>query len=113
VVQQLRSVGPASVPGLLYDLGEYPGAIVDPQSDSRIIGHAFELPASESLIAALDRYEGFDPANRSGSLFIREKREALMSDGQLLSCWIYVYQRNISAALLIPDGDYSRHRPIH
>jgi gamma-glutamylcyclotransferase (GGCT)/AIG2-like uncharacterized protein YtfP len=113
VVQELRSVGPASVPGLLYDLGEYPGAVVDQKCESSIMGHVFELPAHESLLTTLDRYEGFDPADRAGSLFVRERYEVVTSDGQSPSCWIYIYNRDPDNTQVVPHGDYARHRPIH
>ena len=43
-VRRLRPVGQASVRGRLYDLGEYPGAVLSEKSRSVIRGEVFELP---------------------------------------------------------------------
>jgi gamma-glutamylcyclotransferase (GGCT)/AIG2-like uncharacterized protein YtfP len=67
-----RFLGEATVPGRLYDLGSYPGAR---PGLGIIVGEIFEI--DESLIAALDEYEG--------SEFSRQ----IVSSSS--DCWIYWY----------------------
>jgi gamma-glutamylcyclotransferase (GGCT)/AIG2-like uncharacterized protein YtfP len=110
-LQQMRPVGSASVAGWLYDLGEYPGAILDPRSESNVLGQVFELPAEPGLLTALDAYEGFDSTHPASNLFVRDRCDATMPDGQTISCWVYVYNRDPGDAPLIAGGDYSQHRP--
>ena len=67
----LTPVGRGTIRGRLYDLGSYPGAVLDAAAD-RIVGQVCRLPdeAAEAL-AALDRYEDYDPARPESSLYVR------------------------------------------
>ena len=108
IAQRLRPVGRAFVRGRLYDLGEYPGAILDPSSDTMIVGKVFELPDDRGMPAKLDWYEGFDPSEPDGSLFVRMKSSVTLDEGGELQCWIYVYNREPGEAPLMADGKYSQ-----
>jgi gamma-glutamylcyclotransferase (GGCT)/AIG2-like uncharacterized protein YtfP len=99
-VRRLRRVGPGHVQGRLYDLGDYPGAILDRSSHSRIPGQVFELPDDETVLASLDEYEEFRPEDPRHSLFLRIKSPVTMADGHRLDCWMYVYNREPGSAPL-------------
>jgi len=107
LIRRWRYVGPAQVRGHLYDLGEYPGAILDASSEAKVSGDVFELPDDQSPFAALDAYEGYDSANPEGSLFRRTKSLATLADGREFECWVYVYNRVPTGAPLIESGDYA------
>lgn len=109
-VKRLRYVGRASTQGRLYDLGEYPGAILDVDSRMKIMGRVFALPEGEDVLKSLDEYEGFNPQDRESSLFAREQATIKLEDGQSLLCWIYVYNRDVGRAKLISDGDYLKYQ---
>ncbi len=99
------NLGTAWVPGLLYDLGSYPGAIATHGSpEFRVQGEVLKLAAPESSLPALDAYEGFDPASRETSLFVRIPCTATLRSGQALRCWIYLYRGTPEAHTLIPSG---------
>ena len=63
VVRQLRPIGRASIPGILYDLGDYPGAVVGgtdlmrrsscqaPYVDSAPAWPPYDLSASDWLFS--------------------------------------------------------------
>ena len=106
-VRRLRPVGQASVRGRLYDLGEYPGAVLSEKSRSVIRGEVFELPGDRSTLTSLDSYEGFEPNNRSSSLFLRRAWPVTMDDGKKLRCWVYVYNGTMKAAQPLRSGRYS------
>ncbi|HKP38070.1 MAG TPA: gamma-glutamylcyclotransferase family protein [Pyrinomonadaceae bacterium] len=108
LIERLRYVGPATVPGQLYDLGPYAGAIVDQSSTNTIKGDLFELPNDDSVLEALDDYEDIDRADPQNSLFIRIRVIASMTDGRPLNSWIYVYNRDPGNAPLIAGGDFSK-----
>lgn len=108
IVKRLRPVGTARVPGRLYDLGEYPGAVVDPSADTSVRGELVELPRNQAVFDALDRYEEFDPLNPSKSLFVRKKARVTLADGRKFESWIYVYNRHPGDAPLVQGGDYSK-----
>jgi gamma-glutamylcyclotransferase (GGCT)/AIG2-like uncharacterized protein YtfP len=110
VVARLRHLGPAHVPGVLYDLGDFPGALVDPASPDRVVGRVFRLPDDPGVLAALDAHEGFEPADPAGSLFLRVERTVTLPDGGRLACWVYAYNRDPGQAPRVPHGDYARWR---
>lgn len=93
VVRRLRPVGRGKVRGRLYDLGEYPGAVLS-RTGRVIVGQIFEVPDSPDIIEKLDEYEGFDPAHPRASLFVRKRSFVSAGNGKRVLCWIYVYNRN-------------------
>lgn len=109
-VRRLRSVGSASIRGRLYDLGEYPGAVLSRNSRSLIRGEVFELPGDQSTLTSLDHYEEFDPAKPSSSLFVRRTLPVTMDDGTRLRCWVYVYNGDMKRAQPVRSGRYPRRR---
>jgi gamma-glutamylcyclotransferase (GGCT)/AIG2-like uncharacterized protein YtfP len=109
-VSRLRPVGPASVRGRLYDLGEYPGAVLSEKSRTLIRGEVFELPRDRSTLTALDNYEGFEPNKPGSSLFLRRVWPVTMDDGKRVRCWVYIYNGTMKGALPLRNGRYSRRR---
>jgi gamma-glutamylcyclotransferase (GGCT)/AIG2-like uncharacterized protein YtfP len=109
-VKRLRPVGRASVRGRLYDLGEYPGAVLSKNSRSVIRGEVFELPGDQSTLTSLDDYEGFEPAKPRSSLFLRRTWPVTMDDGTRLRCWVYVYNGDMKSARPVTSGRYSSGR---
>lgn len=90
-----RSEG--SVAGRLQDLGEYP-ALFPSTAGQTVEGAVFFLPnGDETLLAAFDHYEGFDPASPEMSLFLRELRPVTFPDGHTERHWVYVYNRELPA----------------
>ena len=109
-VRRLRPVGAATVRGRLYDLGEYPGAILNEKSRSLIRGEVFELPPDRSTLISLDDYEGFEPTKPGSSLFLRRVWPVTMDDGKRLRCWVYIYNGDMKDAQPVRSGRYSRRR---
>ncbi len=103
-VRRLRRVGRGSVRGQLFDLGEYPGAILT-RSGPLIAGVVFELPDDPAALGQLDEYEGFDRAQPKSSLFVRKRRLAQLEDGRKVSVWVYAYNRPVKAARPVGGGD--------
>lgn len=108
VVRRLRSVGAATVKGRLYDLGEYPGAILDASTRRKISGRVFALPEDQSVLKSLDEYEDYKPHDPDASLFVRKRATVKLDDGRELECWMYVYNRDPGNAPLVSGGDYMK-----
>jgi gamma-glutamylcyclotransferase (GGCT)/AIG2-like uncharacterized protein YtfP len=89
--RRLISAGPATIRGHRYDLGEYPGVVLD-SNGLHIQGELFAVPDTAAL-AALDAYEDFRPDDPANSLFLRVETTATKPDGSPLTCWVYVYNR--------------------
>ncbi|HYH84697.1 MAG TPA: gamma-glutamylcyclotransferase family protein [Pyrinomonadaceae bacterium] len=108
IVRQLRRVGSGCVRGRLYDLGNYPGVILDASSRTKVRGHLFALPDGKRVLRALDSYEDFKPDDVKNSLFVRKRTTATLDDGRKVECWVYVYNRDPSSAPLVSGGDYAK-----
>jgi gamma-glutamylcyclotransferase (GGCT)/AIG2-like uncharacterized protein YtfP len=109
LAERFKIVGEATVQGTLYDLGEYPGAVLDERGSERVRGMVFELPDDPAFLLALDDYEGIVPSNEAASLFLRVRTEAVLADDRRIPCWMYVYNREINGQSLVPDGDYRKY----
>lgn len=109
LIEPLQPVGPATVQGLLYDLGDYPGLVA---GAGTVHGDLLAI-ATAGQLAALDAYEECGPP---AALFCREQAAARRPDGTSLAVWVYRYCRPVDQAKPIPAGDYagylrSRSRP--
>jgi len=102
--ERLGALGPATVRGRLYDLGEYPGLVLDPAANE-VHGTIFTVP-DDAALAALDAYEGFEPEEPARSLFVRTRVAATLPDGRPLNCLVYVYNRDPAGAPVIASGRY-------
>ncbi|MEP7342506.1 MAG: acetylornithine/succinylornithine family transaminase [Acidobacteriota bacterium] len=96
IVGRWRRVGSATALGQLYDLGEYPGAVLDANTSTRIVGEVYELPKDPAVLATLDEYEGYDADAPAESLFQRVKTEVKLAEGGKKQVWIYVYNRDVT-----------------
>jgi gamma-glutamylcyclotransferase (GGCT)/AIG2-like uncharacterized protein YtfP len=110
IVAKMRTVGKGYVYGVLYDLGGYPGAVPNANSENRIIGTVMELPDDASVLGQLDVYEGFDPEAPEASEYIREQRTVEMAAGGELECWFYRYMFKPDPAQAIANGVWRKDR---
>jgi gamma-glutamylcyclotransferase (GGCT)/AIG2-like uncharacterized protein YtfP len=90
-VSRLHWIGAGMVRGRLYDLGAYPGLVLD-DSASEVRGEVFTVPDAETL-ARMDAYEGFYPGDSAASLYLRVKAAVALENGPIEACWVYVYNR--------------------
>lgn len=131
---QLKAIGAGCVRGRLYDLGHFPGAVLDgagneqgkidqcgdqkqgsdqdqggDQNNARhvIYGTVFELPRDPEILAALDTYEEFDPENAAASQFVRTSCIVSLALGAAMECWIYVYNRGVKNAPVVEGGRWN------
>ncbi|HEX4484928.1 MAG TPA: gamma-glutamylcyclotransferase family protein [Terriglobales bacterium] len=108
IVRMFKPVGRAHIHGLLYDFGEYPGAVLG--SNGKVWGQVFELPSNADVLGRLDDYEEFHPDNIDASQFVRKKCKAVLESGEAIEAWVYVYNRDVSSAALIPNGEFVKSR---
>jgi len=109
-VSQLRAFAKGTVTGVLYDLGDYPGAVLDPASDKKILGTVFRIPSNATFLDKLDEYEGFHLSAPSTSLFIRKRCPVRLSTGRTLHCWVYEYNGKRAGLPVLANGVYrARH----
>ncbi|HEY4054122.1 MAG TPA: gamma-glutamylcyclotransferase family protein [Terriglobales bacterium] len=109
VVRRLRRISRGKVKGQLYDLGDYPGAVLS-KTGAVIVGQIFELPEDPEVLQKLDEYEGFDPAQPQASLFVRKKALVSVNNAKRVWCWVYVYNRHPGRSSAVVGGDFSKLR---
>jgi gamma-glutamylcyclotransferase (GGCT)/AIG2-like uncharacterized protein YtfP len=108
VAAKLKVIGDGTVRGRLYDLGSYPGAILDPSTDQKVTGLVLELTNGEDLLPELDAYEEYNPEATASSLFLRVLHPVELAKGDTLQCWIYVWNGFSASAPIIPNGRFQK-----
>jgi gamma-glutamylcyclotransferase (GGCT)/AIG2-like uncharacterized protein YtfP len=96
IVAKLRPIGEGFVYGKLYDLGNYPGAVIDPASAWIIYGTVYELPEDAETLCRLDAYEGPE--------YVRIEQLVTLTAGGVLNCWIYDFQGRPGEERFIESG---------
>lgn len=108
LVSRLTPVGEGFARGVLYDLGEYPGAVLEPLSDQRIFGTVLRLPDDCDVLRELDAYEGFEADCPEASLFVRAMGLVEMTGGGAVECWIYVYRGPVNGSRVFESGRFAK-----
>lgn len=105
-VEKLKSIGQGFILGRLYDIGEYPGAVLSGDPKDKIFGRIYQLPGDPAVLDRLDQYEGFDPAHRAQSAFVRKRTSINRPNKTRLIGWVYEYNRDVSSQPRIKNGQY-------
>lgn len=90
--------------GQLFDVGHYPGAIYDTLCTEKVFGDVILLK-NKNVLHMLDDYEGVDESNPQLQEYKREKI-VILSKGQVVSCWTYLYNHPVQSLKKISSGDY-------
>jgi gamma-glutamylcyclotransferase (GGCT)/AIG2-like uncharacterized protein YtfP len=96
---QAQFVGNARLPGRLYQLQTYPGAVSSNTDGEWVRGEVYSVQDPRWILSALDDYEGPN--------FERVKLDVQLDSGQRVSAWIYLYRGRPPAAR-IRSGDWFR-----
>ena len=100
-----KLVREATVPRRLYHLGRFPGAIFDASCTARLHGEVFRLNGN-SVLDALDAYEGCRPEDPEPRLFRRGIIEVQLVRGGAISVWAYAYAGAVSGRPVIASGRF-------
>lgn len=107
--QRLHSLstweGAGTFPGSLYKISWYPGAIYDENADSQVYGEIYRLEEKEILLKELDEYEDV-LEDEIQSLYLRKIIPVRIQNGSLLSCWVYLYNQDLSSLQKIESGNF-------
>jgi len=105
-----RFLGEGHIQGLLYDLGEYPGAREGAGDGDRVWGELYWLPRAEAAFRVLDRFEGFNPEQPASNEFERQETMVTMAGGGRMRAWVYWLSRTHLSGGRIVSGNYALHR---
>lgn len=104
LLREAAQLGPATTAGRLYDLGRYPGMVMPPPAGHIVHGEAFELTDPALSLPWLDAYEGITPARSRPCEYARVECPVSLANGRAITAFVYVYQGDTSAAVVVPDG---------
>ena len=93
------------IEGILYDIGEYPGAILSAGGDDFIYGIILQIDEPSEVLALIDMYEGFGEDQPQPNEFIRVLTEAETDRGRV-NCWIYLYNLPVYGLMPIETWRY-------
>lgn len=96
------------IPGVLYDVGPYPGAVKRSGTRAFVRGDVYRLRDSERALQILDRYEGWDERKPRSAEFKRSRVAVDLGAGKKIRAWIYLYNRPTTGLPKIRSGDYLR-----
>lgn len=112
LVAHLPRIALGCVEGSLYDLGRYPGLVLEPGSGRLVHGEVRSLASEAEALAELDRYEGFDSSHPEASAFVRVRRRVNLGGGGERVCWLYRYDGPIRGAPRVGSGDWRTHLAV-
>ena len=99
LVADLEQLGSASVPGDLYDLGDYPGMVA---GGGRVWGDLLRVPDPERF----DQLDDYEECGGRRPLFRRVQLIARRIDGSSCRAWVYLYAGSVADGRYLPEGDY-------
>lgn len=100
VGDRLRFVGPCTIEGQLFDLGDYPGLR---EGVGSVTGEVFALLDPEA-IEVLDRFEDFFPDEPRESHYLRKRIQLI--EPRAVTAWVYVYNHAPPPDRRIEEGDW-------
>jgi len=92
--------GPCRIPGLLYDLGDYPGLVGGP---GQVRGELFAV-RNALVMPRLDAFEDYWSGDKSRTRY--ERRRLTLAQPEGLEAWVYVWVCPLTGARAIPSGDW-------
>jgi gamma-glutamylcyclotransferase (GGCT)/AIG2-like uncharacterized protein YtfP len=83
-------LGEATMPGRIFQLHDYPGAVFDENSASVVSGHLFKLHNPGFILRVLDKYEGIGDEFPQPNEYRR--MEKLIRFGEkTIHSWVFLY----------------------
>lgn len=103
-----RVVGAATLPGRLYDLGDYPAMVRSHETGDVVHGELLELAAPAAALIYLDAYEGIGRGAQAVGEYVREVVPAtLEGSGDVVDAWVYRYDRPSRSLHRIAGGRWT------
>jgi gamma-glutamylcyclotransferase (GGCT)/AIG2-like uncharacterized protein YtfP len=96
--ERCRFVAACTLPGRLYDFGDYP-ALID--GDGLIYGEVFEV--DDETLHIIDAFEGYDPGEPGAGDYVRTLVRTVDGAEEV---WVYRFRGDLGDAVPIASGDY-------
>ena len=100
-------ISPAYLPGLLYLISDYPGAIADDNQELNLIqGEAYSIRNPTKLFTLLDEYEECGKHFPHPHEYLRTPKTIYLANKKTLTAWVYLYNRPTNTLPRIYSGDF-------
>lgn len=106
LMRDLNYIGQGVISGRLYEVEDYPGAILSDNSEDRVIGEVYNAKISSGVFDRLDAYEECTDAFPRPHEYVRKQVSVNLSDGNHIFAWAYIFTRDVSGLIRITSGDY-------
>ncbi|WPV00955.1 gamma-glutamylcyclotransferase family protein [Mucilaginibacter sp. cycad4] len=100
-----KFIGDGKIRGRLYDIGEYPGAVIGSTEERYIYGSIFMMDDPEAILKVIDDYEGIGKLYHHPQEYIRQK-VGIYTANDIINCWMYLYNLPVVAYHEVTTGDY-------
>ena len=91
--------------GKLYDIGEYPGAVYQPNEELFVCGDLFIMNDPDETFKILDEYEDFGENEVQPNLFVKELIEAETTI-TIIKCQAFLFNLSTDGLNQIISGHY-------
>lgn len=108
--QVLEPMGRGWIRAALFDLGIYPAAV--PAADGLVWGEVHQMLDPDAVLNSLDEIEGYSAKEPDSSLYTRAEIPVTLTDGHVISAWVYFYNAPLGRAERIESGDYLEHLKV-
>jgi gamma-glutamylcyclotransferase (GGCT)/AIG2-like uncharacterized protein YtfP len=107
LAESARHVGAAKIAGRLYDLGRFPGLKEPRSSGDWVQGDVYDLgDDAEQTLREMDAYENAE--SPPPTPYDRQLTSAFLTDGQVVSAWVYWYRGAVTDTQFIASGSYEQ-----
>lgn len=103
-----KFVGNASFQGKLYMVDYYPGLVQSDNPQDVVYGEVYKLSCPETVLSRLDEYEECGPKFSEPTRYVRRKHDVTLKTGEVMSAWVYIFERPTVGLQLIESGDFLR-----
>ncbi|MEO7214384.1 gamma-glutamylcyclotransferase family protein [Mucilaginibacter sp.] len=94
------------IAGILYDIGEYPGLVIDHNADY-VFGSIYQIRNAE-VLKEIDIYEGVGADEEHPNLYLRINHSFETAEGPI-DAWVYIYNLPVKGFPRITSGDYKEY----
>lgn len=96
----------ATYQGKLYRVDYYPGMIPSDHTQDVVHGEVYRLRRPDIVLSRLDEYEECGPGFPEPTEYVRRKEYVKLRSGEIISAWVYLFNRPTEGLELIQRGDF-------
>jgi gamma-glutamylcyclotransferase (GGCT)/AIG2-like uncharacterized protein YtfP len=101
-------VGDATYQGKLYMVDYYPGLVPSDNPQDIVYGEVYKLSDPDIVLSRLDDYEECGPTFSKPTEYVRCKHHVKLRSGDVISAWVYIFDKPTDGLRLIESGDFIR-----